>query len=702
MAEEHASSRFKLPWKLPTQRVTPRESAPAPFEWRVTMRSRLLVFAAVFACWTVGIQARLLYLQVVERDDLVARAEAQQTMTVEVAAPRGAIYDRNGDLLAFSVDADTIGVDPTQVEDVEKTARLLCESLEPCDVPRRISLLNTLRTNKGTKRRYVTIERLASPAVAARVRALDLPGIVLHRESKRYYPNRQLGANFLGYVGLDNKGLAGLEAKYDSRIRGREGMVMLQADGKRRALAVREERPATIGDSLELTVDQYLQHIAERELRAGVEEHNAQGGMAIVMDPHTGEILALANYPTFNPNAFGKASGVDRANRAVQHVYEPGSTFKLVTAAAALEEGVLKTSDMIDCAPGLIRVPGRSRPVYDVHPYGLLSFEDVIVKSSNVGAIKAGFQIGAERLGKYINRFGFGQVLAQDFNGQSRGIVYDPDKLGTVGLASVSMGYQISVTPLQMVAAVSSVANGGTLYEPKLVRAFVRNGRREPVAPTALRRTVSPETAATLTRIMEAVVDRGTATAAKIDGYTIAGKTGTAAKIVNGAYSKSDYNTSFVGFIPSRNPALAIIVVIDSPHGKVTAYGGTVAAPIFKRIAEASMRHLGIGPNLNPAPPVVVARRDEASKSIHQVRGTVNLGRLLEPAGSGLMPDLRGLSARDAVQSLTSIGLRPRLTGNGVVVEQSPEPGAELVPGDGVLLKLGRRAPVIAPGGAGQ
>jgi cell division protein FtsI (penicillin-binding protein 3) len=695
VADEQGSSRFRLPWQLPAQRVAPREAAPAPFAWRATLQSRLFVFAGLFAAWTVGIEARLLYLQVWDHQEMVARAERQQTRTVKPGGIRGNVFDRNGGLLAFSVDADTITADPVQVEDPAKTARLLCEALDECDGARRKDLEALLRKDS----RFVFIDRRVSPAAAERIKALKLPGIATYRESKRWYPNRQLGANFLGYVGLDNNGLGGVERKYDSRIRGREGLLILQTDGKQKALAVREERPPTTGDSVELTIDQVLQHIAERELRAGVEEHNAKGGTAILMDPHTGEILALANYPTFNPNAIGRADAEDLANRAVQHTYEPGSTFKLVTASAAIEEGILQTTDLIDCAPGFIRIPGRSKPVYDVHAYGTLSFEDVIVKSSNVGAIKAGMRIGAERLGMYVNRYGFGQVLSPDFNGQSRGQVFDPSKLDASGLASMSMGYQIGVTPLQMVSAVSSVANGGTLYEPRLVRAFIHNGTREDVEPKALRRTVSAATAATLTEIMEQVVERGTATAAKIDGYTIAGKTGTAAKVVNGAYSKSDYNVSFVGFIPSRKPALAVIVVVDSPHGNVTAYGGTVAAPIFKRIAEASLRHLGIGPNLNPPPPVIIARRDNSSALVRPVRGLLTIDELLKPASFGLMPDLRGLSAREAVQSLTSIGLRGKLAGNGFVIEQSPEAGSALVPGDGVLLKLGRRPPA---GGAEQ
>jgi cell division protein FtsI (penicillin-binding protein 3) len=705
VAEEHGSSRFRLPWQLPAQQVARREPAPAPFAWRQTLRSRLLVFAGVFAVWTIGIEARLVYLQVWEHREMVARAENQQNSTVEPAAKRGDILDRNGAVLAISVDADTIAADPAEIEDPVEAARLLCEALDDCGPERRQALQHALRrrqTADGRLVRHVFVEQQVSPPVARRVKALDLRGVILYAESRRYYPNRLLGANFIGYVGRDNKGLGGLESKFDSRIRGRDGKVLLQTDGRRRAIAVREEQPATAGDSLELTIDQNLQHIAERELRAGVEEYNAKSGMAIVMDPHTGEILALANYPTFNPNAFATASGFERANRAVQHTYEPGSTFKLVTAAAAIEERVLRTTDMIDCAPGFIRIPGRSRPVYDVHAYGPLSFEDVIVKSSNVGAIKAGQQIGAERLSVYVNRFGFGQVLSPDFSGQSRGIVHSAETLGESGLASVSMGYQISVTPMQMAAAVSSIANGGTLFEPRMVRAFISNGRREAVPPKPVRRTVSPETAAVLTGIMEGVVERGTAKAAQIDGYTIAGKTGTAGKVIDGVYSRTDYNVSFVGFVPSRKPAFAVVVVIDTPRANVTSYGGTIAAPIFKKIAEASLRQLGIAPTINPAPPVLVTGDESARRAFQPIRARLAPEQILAPARLGLMPDLRGLSARAAVQALGRVGLRAVLDGDGFVVSQSPAAASVMVPGDSVTLTLSRRPPEPAAGGPGQ
>jgi cell division protein FtsI (penicillin-binding protein 3) len=698
VAEEQFTGRLKLPW-IREQRVSPRDPAPAPFEWRKTMQSRVLVCAVVFAVWTAGIEARLLYLQVVQHADMTARANRQQLRTIKLPAKRGEILDRNGHVLAFSVDAETIAADPSQVVDPEETARQICEALDECDPAK----LSEMAVKLGAKSRFEFLDRQASPEAARRVRELKLHGIVLYKESRRYYPKRELGAHVLGYVGVDNLGLAGVEFAYDSRVRGRDGRIILQIDSRREARAAREERPATAGETLELTIDQYLQHIAERELRIGVDEHNAAGGSAVVMDPLTGEILALANYPTFNPNAFKDAPDVARKNRVIQDIYEPGSTFKLVTASAALEERLLQTTDLIDCAPGFITFPGR-KPIRDVHSYGVLSFEDVIVKSSNVGAIKAGLKIGPERLVRYISRFGFGQTLSPDFRGESSGIVWSSERLDASGLASVSMGYQISVTPLQMAAAVSSVANGGTLFEPRIVRAFIRNGRRDPVAPKPLHRTVTEETAATLTSIMEAVVERGTATAAQIEGFKVAGKTGTAAKLVDSRYSDSDYNTSFIGFVPSRKPALAVIVVIDSPHGRVTAYGGTVAAPIFQRIAEASLRHLGIGPTINAPSPVLVAKGgvDVDVEPPRRVRAPIDREGVLELARHGLMPDLRGLSARAAVTSLNRLGLNPKLSGDGFVIEQWPEPGSPLVPGDSARLKLARRVPAPAAGGPQQ
>src|SRR5215831_14732271 len=662
--------------------------------WRNTIHARLVVCASLLALWTAAIEARLVYLQVLDRADLVARADRQQNRTVMPSAKRGEIFDRKGRVLAYSVDADTIAAVPTDIDDPTEVAAEVCRALVGCGPDRRQSIEKGL-SKKGP---FAYVARQVSPEEAKRVKALALPGITLLKESRRYYPNSELAAHVIGYVGVDNVGLGGIESAYDSQIRGREGKVLIQSDAKRHAIYSRVEQAATAGAGIELTIDQYLQYVAERELRAGVEANHAVGGTAVVMDPLTAEILALANWPTFNPNAFGRSDDDARRNRAIQTLYEPGSTFKIVTASAALENHVITPDTLIDTNPGSITFPGR-KPIYDTHRYGVIDYTDVIVKSSNVGAIKVGLRVGPELLTQYVSRFGFGQTLGPDFKGETAGIVWSPERLDQSALASVSMGYQVGVTPLQMATAVSSVANGGHLIQPRVVRAFIRDGRRIEVPHKEMRRTIEPDTAATLTTIMEQVVERGTARAAQIDGYTIAGKTGTAAKLVNGHYQKSDYNASFVGFIPSRNPALTILVVIDSPHGNGYT-GGAVSAPVFKRIAEAAVTYLGVGPNLNPAPPVLVARHDPLADAEAAPQPAVAervLAATLEPARNGLMPDLRGMSAREALRSLSRIGMTARMSGDGVVVGQTPVAGAALVRGEACQLRLGRS--VVAPAG---
>ena len=674
---------------------TPARREPAAADWRATVRARLLICAGVLGFWTVGIEARLVYLQVVAHADLSVRADKQQMRTVVPPAKRGEILDRKGRVLAYSVDADTIAAIPTDIDDPADVAAQVCAVLEGCGSDRRQAIEKSL----SRRAPFAYVARQVSPAEAKRVRALALPGITLLKESRRYYPNSELAAHVVGYVGLDNVGLGGIESAYDSQIRGKDGKVLIQTDAKRHAIFSRVERPATAGASIELTIDQYLQFVAERELRVGVEENHAVGGTAIIMDPATGEILALANWPTFNPNAFARADEDDRRNRAIQSLYEPGSTFKIVTASAALEQKVIKPETIVETSPGFITFPGR-KPIYDTHQYGSIPFTDVIVKSSNVGAIKVGLRVGPRILTDYVGRFGFGQTLSPDFRGETAGIVWSAARLDPSALASVSMGYQVGVTPLQMATAVSSIANGGHLLQPRVVRAFIRDGRRIDVAHKEVRRSIEPETAATMTTIMEQVVERGTARAAQMEGYTIAGKTGTASKLVNGHYQKSDYNASFVGFIPSRKPALTILVVIDSPHGNGYS-GGAVSAPVFKRIAEAAVRYLGIGPNLNAPPPVLVTRHDaaEGDASPQPVRAASVLATTLEPARNGLMPDLRGLSAREALRLLSRIGMTARMSGDGFVVEQSPEAGSALVRGNACALRLGRRAPITATGG---
>jgi cell division protein FtsI (penicillin-binding protein 3) len=650
--------------------MTPPATA-ATHDWRPIMKRRVAIVAWLLALWVSGIEAKLVYLQIFERADLAARAERQQERTPPSPARRGDILDRRGRVLATSVDADTIYAVPTEIGNAADAAKKICAALADCDAKDRQSIAERL----GQKRAFAYVKRQVAPDQAERVAALNLDGIGFIKESKRFYPNKELAAHLLGWVGIDNKGLSGLENTYDPQIRGKAGTILVHTDARHKAFS-RSERPPTTGSSIELTIDENLQHIAERELREGVLENHADGGTAIVMNPHTGEILAMANEPTFNPNAFRDFDDDDRRNRAVQDLYEPGSTFKVVTATAAIEEKLMPIDTIIDVSGGQIRVD-KGRIVHDTHDYGALSFTDVIVKSSNVGAIKIGFKLGTERLSDYVARYGFGHPVSPDFPGESPGIVWRADKWTDSALASVSMGYQVGVTPLQMLAAVSSVANGGQYIEPRVVRAIYKDNRRYAVQPKIVRRTISPDTAAIMTEIMEGVVGRGTAKAAQMPGYTVAGKTGTAAKLVKGHYSASDWNASFVGFVPSRDPAVAIIVVTDSPHTRGHT-GGVVSAPIFKKIAEATLRYLGVGPTINPPSPVLVARQDESP--VHTPTGEPSdpVVSLVADGPAGTVPDVRGMSARDAVRKLVKLGINARATGDGVVVSQTPAAGAPI------------------------
>jgi cell division protein FtsI (penicillin-binding protein 3) len=644
-------------------------------DWRPILKRRVAIVAVFLALWVTGIEAKLVYLQIFQRAELAARAERQQERTQPSPAKRGDIVDRRGRVLATSVDADTIYAVPTEIDNAADAANKICDALADCDAKDRQSLAERL----GQHRAFAYVKRQVAPDQAARVAALNLDGIGFTKESKRFYPNKELAAHLLGWVGIDNGGLSGLEYTYDPQIRGKAGTISVHTDARRHAFS-RFERPSTSGSSVELTIDEYLQHIAERELAAGVALNKAAGGSAIIMNPHTGEILAMANEPTFNPNAYRDSSELERRNRAVQDLYEPGSTFKVVTASAAIEEKVMPITTMIDTNPGVIHIAGRPKPVTEAshHNYGVLSFEDVIVHSSNIGAIKIGFRVGTERLSKYVGLYGFGHPVSPDFPGESPGIVWNPSKWTDSALASVSMGYQVGVTPLQMVTAISSVANGGELVEPRVLRAVYRDGRRYAVQPKVVRRTVSADTAATLTGIMEGVVERGTARLAQMPGFTVAGKTGTAAKLVNGRYSTSDYNASFVGFVPSRNPVIAIIVVTDSPHGGPTT-GGPVSGPVFKRIAEATLRYLGVGPSINPPSPVLVARHDDTNTQPTSASGSnAPVVNLVADGPPGTVPDLRGMSARDAVRKLVKLGLNARMSGDGFVVSQDPQAGSPI------------------------
>jgi cell division protein FtsI/penicillin-binding protein 2 len=676
---------------------TSRGDEHGPSRWRSTLRSRVWVAAACIALWAVAIQTRLVYLQVVRHKELAAKADRQQNRTIEAPAKRAEIVDRNGHVLATSVDADTIYAVPNEISDPAAVARALCQALGDCDAKDRQALTERMQNGRA----FAYVRRQVSPAQARRVAALGLKAVGFLKESRRFYPNRTLAAHLLGYVGIDNAGLAGVEGVYDSLIRGRQGKVLVQVDGTKKAF-LRVERPPTTGATLELTIDQNIQHVVERELRAGVEWANAAGGSAIVMDPSTGEVLAMASYPTFNPNVYREAKEPERRNRPVQDLYEPGSTFKIITAGAALEEQVVKPSDLVDVSGGTISF--GSRTIRDDHRYGVLTFQEVVEKSSNVGSIKVGLRLGAERFGRYVKRFGFGRTLSPDFRGENAGILWDWSTMTDSAFASTLIGYQVGVTPLQMATAVSAVANGGELLQPRIVRAVVKDGVRLPVPRKVLGRAISKDTAARLTPMLEGVVTDGTAKQAAVADYTIAGKTGTAKKVVNGSYrGHSNYNVSFVGFAPSRTPKFTIIVVVDSPRG-VPAYGGTVAAPIFQRIADQALRHYGVQRTINAPPPLIVERRPPDANAPTPASGPAEPPSVVPASASAepVVPDLTGLSGREAVRMLAMLGLPVQIVGNGLVTDQRPLPGTPVVAAVSARVWLDRRAPEAVPKALGQ
>ena len=411
-------------------------AAPAPVDWRVTLRQRVAIVAVTTAAWVGCIEARLVYLQLFKRADLLARAERQQMRTQTVPPKRGDILDRRGRILATSVDADSIYAVPTEIANAEGAVKQLCAALEDCTARERQNLIERL----GQQKAFAYVRRQIAPDQAKRVAALNLDGIGFIKESKRFYPNKELAAHLLGYVGIDNTGLDGLEATYDSRIRGKAGTMLVQTDARRHVFS-RFERPPTYGSTVELSIDEYLQHIAERELHNGVLVNRALGGTAIVMNPRTGEILAMANEPTFNPNTYREAEEAARRNRAVQDLYEPGSTFKVVTASAAIEEKVMNPDTLIDTNPGRL-VIDRSRVITDDtgRNSGVLSFANVIIKSSNIGAVKIGFKVGTDRLSRFVSLYGFGLQVSPDFPAENGGIVWSPEKWTDSALASVSLG----------------------------------------------------------------------------------------------------------------------------------------------------------------------------------------------------------------------------------------------------------------------
>jgi cell division protein FtsI (penicillin-binding protein 3) len=637
---------------------------------------RLLQLFAVLAAWAVIVIARLVQIQLVRHGEYVIKAARQQERTLALQPVRGSIMDRQGRVLAESIAAESIYADPQAIGDRAQTAKALA-SVKALQMDAR-ELAAKLTSASG----FVWIARQLPLETTAAVKALKLPGVYFLEEHRRSYPRSMLAANVVGYTGVDGEGLGGIEHSFDAQVRGRAGRVTLLRDARRGMYLVGGEGPnrPIDGNDVFLTIDSVVQFIAERALGRAVEEYHAAAGVAIVMDPRNGRVLAMASNPTFDPNRYRDFSPDDRRNRAVQDMYEPGSTFKIVTASAGLEEGVVTPSQILDCGDGFIQIGSTQIHEHGHNRYGLITFEDVMVHSSNVGAIRVGLALGQDRFYRYIRRFGFGERSGVALPGEAQGSVRRTEQWSQLSNASMSIGQEIGVTPLQVISAIAAVANGGLRVQPQIVEKVVdAKGNTIYTPPQAAPvRVISEKTAAVLNEVLKAVVARGTGVQASLAEHVVAGKTGTAQKAVRGGYSPDKVVASFGGYVPADRPQLAILVVVDEPKG--SEYGGTVAAPAFKEIAESTLRYLNVPPSI-PARTIDVATPTLAALS----------QRPAATAGSGV-PDLRGLDARAAVALATSAGFRIRASGNGVVQTQQPLPGQAMPRDHQVVLTLAEGA----------
>jgi len=549
---------------------------------------RLYILLGFLLFWFLVICGRLVWLQIINYGDYTQRAAKQQQRSIEVSPVRGNIYDSRGNELAMTVNVDSVFAVPSEVPDIHSAAQVLGRVLkaDPSEI----------ESHMRSSHAFAWVGRKIDNATSARVRALNLKGIYFQKESKRFYPKGELAAQVLGYVGLDDDGLGGVEREFQQKLTGRPGKMLITMDNRRKWLGRVEKQPDP-GENVVLTIDEKIQYIVERELARAIDETHAEAGTVIVQNPHTGEVLALANWPTFNPNVFNKVNPQALKNRSVSDIYEPGSTFKLVTLAAALEEKITNPDEVVDCQMGSIVLNGLR--IHDHHPYAGLTVTQILEHSSDVGAIKIALRLGEDRFDRYIRAFGFGTQTRIELPGETRGITKPVSRWSKVSIGAISMGQEIGVSPVQLASMVSTIANDG-LYIPPRIVAGTTAPRSTPQLiafhPALGRRVISSLTAAEMKHMMEGVVLRGTGKKAILDGYSSAGKTGTAQKIdASGRYSHSKHIASFAGFAPVNDPAVTVLVVLDSPAGGYPKDGGgEAAAPVFARIAQQVLAYMNV------------------------------------------------------------------------------------------------------------
>jgi len=551
---------------------------------RNNTNTRLYLLAAVLVLWCGGICVRLVYLQIFRYGSFQKRAIHERERTEELSARRGIIYDRTGRELAMSISVDSAFAVPTEIPDLAGTVSLISK-ITKTDPRETLAKCKAART-------FCWVARKADAETAGRIRALNLRGIYFQKESRRFYPKRELAAQVLGYVGMDDEGLSGIERQYDDKLHGSPGRMLISVDAHRKWFGSVEKQPEP-GENVVLTIDQQIQYIAERELATGMQQTHAISGTVIVQNPHTGEILALANQPTFNPNLTREITPERLKNHAVSDVYEPGSTFKVVTISAALEEKLTRPDEVFDCQMGSIVINGMR--IRDSRPHGLLPVWGILAESSDVGAIKIALRLGEDRFYKYIRAFGFGQQTGIELPGETRGLTKPVNRWSKVSIGAISMGQEIGISPLQLASLVSTIANDGVAVPPRIVAATTTpQPAPQTVAfhPADGRRVISSLTAAEMKQMMQKVVLEGTGKKGVLEGYSSAGKTGTAQKVdpATHAYSRTKYVASFAGFAPINNPAIVVAVILDSAVG--LHQGGQVSAPVFQRVAQQVLEYL--------------------------------------------------------------------------------------------------------------
>ncbi len=644
-------------------------------------RTRIVIIGVLFGLLFMAVSVQAFKLQILQHENMVKKAERQHQHVVPLTPGRGAIMDRNGNNLAVSVEMHSCYAEHRNIEDVEGTAAVLAPFLE---MP-----AQEIAKKINGARNFVWLARRLPPEKAVQIKNLKLRGIGFAPETKRFYPNSEIAAHVVGFTGLDPSGLDGVELKYDSVILGNTGYLVTERDALGRDIAPKTElvKSSSPGKNIVLTLDKNIQYIAEKELSKAVVSSGAKNGMVVVMESDTGRVLAMANYPTFNPNSYFRYSPANLRNRVVADSFEPGSTFKTFLIAAALEEKLVRPADALNCENGSYTIANHT--IHDTHRYGRLSVSDILKYSSNIGAAKIGFKLGNERLARYLQSFGFGERTGIDLPGESPGNTRSKQRWYGIDLATISFGQGVTVSAVQLTAAMSAIANGGTLMKPYVVESILDDGGNvvQKFGPQALRRVISSDTAQKVAKMMEGVTaEGGTGTNAAVEGFRVAGKTGTAQKAdpVTHRYSASKRTGSFIGFIPADRPRLTILVVIDEP--KTSPYGGVVAAPAFHSIALNSLAYLKVVPQKATlkAPKAMEAKTNHAAPQEAMVEGNgVDL-----PASGEVMPDFRGMSMRRVMQVMEKRNINIKLLGSGRALEQNPPPGQPVRGVDEVWVKF--------------